>query len=172
MKQNQRILLSLLLVSASVHLAYGQRVNVGFTFQYHFLKQVKVEAEMVEGTHSYSQYQVRDNQWKFFSAGQSIVIGTVLQIDYKKFYVVIEPSFDLNTYNYSLYYPISPERDERLNFHTLFFQADVPLYIGYQFGATNIIRYSAFAGAAVVLPYMLEYSFQSPEPENPQEEYF
>lgn len=171
MKQNKRILLSLLLL-ASVHLTHGQRVGVGFTFQYHFLKQVKLEAEMVEGTHSYSQYQVRDNRWKFFSAGQSIVIGTVLQIDYKKFYAVIEPSFDLNTYNYSLYYPVSPEKDERLNFHTLFFQADVPFYLGYQFGATNLIRYSAFAGAVLVLPYMLEYSFQSREIENPQEDYF
>jgi hypothetical protein len=171
MKPMRKILLSVLLL-ASMYPVSAQRINVGFTFQYHFLKQVKLDAEMVEGTHSYSQYQVRDNRWKFFSAGQSIVIGTVLQIDYKKFYAVIEPSFDLNTYNYSLYYPISPERDERLNFHTLFFQADAPLYVGYQFGATNLIRYSAFAGVVVVLPYMLEYSFQSREMENPQEDYF
>lgn len=171
MKDKKTILFFLLLI-ACVHTACAQRIKVGFTFQYHFLKQVKVDAEIVEGTHSYSQYQVRDNRWKFFSAGQSIVIGTVLQVDYKKFYAVIEPSFDLNTYNYSLYYPLSPERDERLNFHTLFFQADVPLYVGYQFGATNLIRYSAFAGAVMVLPYMLEYSFQSREMENPQEDFF
>jgi hypothetical protein len=171
MMQARKISLSLLLY-LFICCAYGQRVNVGFTFQYHFLKQVKLNAEMVEGAHSYSLYEVRDNRWKFFSAGQSIVIGTVLQIDYKKFYAVVEPSFDLNTYNYSLYYPISSQRDERLNFHTLFFQADAPFYVGYQFGAMNLIRYSAFAGAVVVLPYMLEYSFQSREPENPQEEYF
>jgi len=171
MTQTKKVFFSLLLL-ASAHVTSGQRMNVGFTFQYHFLKQVKLDAEIVEGSHSYGQYEVRDNRWKFFSAGQSIVIGTVLQLNYKKFYVVIEPSFDLNTYNYSLYYPTAPEREERLNFHTLFFQADVPFYAGYQFGATNLIRYSVFTGAVVVLPYMLEYSFQSREGENPQEDYF
>lgn len=171
MRNSGRILLQMVLLLLAFT-ACGQRINLGITFQYHFLKQVKIDAQTVAGTHSYSLYDVRDNRWKLFSAGQSIVIGTVVQFDYKKFYGVIEPSFDLNTYSYSVYYPISPDRDERLNFHTLFFQADVPIYFGYQFGATNLIRFSTFAGVVLVLPYMLEYSFQSNDIDNPQENYF
>lgn len=154
------------------HPSAAQRLNVGFTFQYHILKQVKIEADMIEGAHSFSQYEIRDNGWKFFSAGQSIVIGTVLQMNYKQFYAVVEPSFDLNTYNYYVYYPLSPGRDERLNFRTLFMQADLPLYAGFQFGATNLIRYSLFAGAVLVLPYRLEYAIQSRDETDPPEEYF
>ncbi|HEX8039300.1 MAG TPA: hypothetical protein VF490_09110 [Chryseosolibacter sp.] len=171
MKSVRLILISVFFSCAGLT-GYGQRLNLGLTFQYHVLKQVKIDAPMVAGTHSYSQYLVKDNRWKFFSAGQSIVIGTVLQVDYKKIYAVVEPSFDLNTYNYSLYYPTAPGVDERLSFHTLFYQVDVPIYIGYQFGSTNLIRYSVFAGGVFAFPYFLEYSFQSKALENPQEEYF
>lgn len=171
MKSVKKIL-GMLLIMVAVFSASGQRINVGITFQYLILKQVKVDTDIIEGSHSYSQYSVTDNRWKFFSAGQSIIIGTVLQVDYKKFYGVIEPSFDLNTYNYTVNYPLSAGSNERLNFQTLFLQAEVPLYVGYQFGATNLIRYSFFAGAILVLPYKLEYSFQSKELENVQEDYF
>ncbi len=171
MMRVKKILIHLVFMG-SVLATYGQRINLGLTFQYLVLKQVKIDAPVVEGTHSYSQYLVKDNRWKFFSAGQSIVIGTVLQMDYKKLYAVVEPSFDLNTYNYTLYYPIAPGVDERLSFHTLFYQVDIPLYAGYQFGATNLIRYSVFAGGVFSFPYFLEYAFQSKELENPQEDYF
>jgi hypothetical protein len=150
----------------------GQRINLGLTFQYLVLKQVRIDAPVVEGAHSFARYEVRDNRWKFFSAGQSIVIGTVFQVDYKRLYAVVEPSFDLNTYNYSLYYPTAPGVDERLNFHTLFYQVDLPVYVGYQFGAANLIRYSVFGGAVLAFPYLLEYGFESKGLENPQEEYF
>lgn len=164
-------ILSIILVTLSVS-SFAQRINVGITFQYLILKQVKVNADILEGTHSYSQYKVVDNRYKFFSGGQSIIIGTVFQVDYKKLYAVIEPSFELNTYNYQVHYPLSPGSVEKLNFHTLFYQVDVPLYIGYQFGATNLIRYSVFAGSILAFPYFLENSFQSPDTENMQEDYF
>jgi hypothetical protein len=153
---------------------YGnaQRLNVGITFQYLILKQVKVDSDILAGSKSYSLYYVKDNRWKFFSAGQSIIIGTVMQLDYKKLYMVLEPSFDLNTYNYTVHYPIAPGRDERLNFQTLFLQVDVPFYIGYQFGATNLIRYSVFAGGVLVLPYAINYDLKSKAFDNPQYDYF
>ncbi len=171
MKKVQEIL-SIILIMVSVSSAVGQRMNVGITFQYLVLKQIKVDADIIEGAHSYSQYYVTDNRWKFFSGGQSIIIGSVFQVDYKKLYGVIEPSFELNTSNYTVNYPLSAGSVEKLNFQTLFYQIDVPLYVGYQFGATNLIRYSVFAGGIFVFPYWLEYSFQSKELENIQEDYF
>lgn len=167
-----RNILTLSLILCSAFSSVGQRLNVGITFQYLILKQVKVDADVIEGAHSHSLYEVTDNRWKFFSAGQSIIIGTVVQMDYKKLYGVIEPSFNLNTYNYTVQYPLSPEKEERLNFKTLFLQVDVPLYVGYQFGATNLLRYSVFAGAVLVFPYKLENSFQSQASETVQEANF
>lgn len=152
--------------------ASAQRLNVGITFQYLILKQVKIDADIIRGSQSYSLYTVTDNRWKFFSAGQSIIIGTVIQLDYKKMYVVLEPSFDLNTYNYTVDYPTAPDRNERLNFQTLFLQADIPLYAGYQFGSTSLFRYSFFGGGVLVLPYALNYDLQSKEKANPQVDYF
>lgn len=150
----------------------AQRINAGITFQYLILKQVKVNSDVIRGSNSYALYKVKDNGWKFFSAGQSIIIGTVLQLDYKKFYAVVEPSFDLNTYNYSVYYPVAEGMDERLVFQTLFLQMDCPLYVGYQFAATNLIRYSAFAGAAAIVPYAINVDLQSKDFDNPQYNYF
>lgn len=167
-----RIILTISIVLCSSFFSIGQRIKVGFTFQYHILKQVKVDADVIEGAHSYSIYEVTDNRWKFFSAGQSIIIGTVVQLDYKRFYAVIEPSFDLNTYHYTVHYPLSPEKKERLNFQTLFLQVDLPLYVGFQFGSTNLLRYSVFAGAVMVFPYMLENSFQSKAFESVQQDNF
>lgn len=161
-----------LLITIAVWSAHGQRLSAGITFQYLFLKQVNVDAPVIEGAHSYHQYIASDNRWKFFSAGQSIIIGTVLQADYKKFYGVVEPSFDLNTYNYSVFYPVGAQKEERLNFQSLFMQADVPLYIGYQFGTMNLVRYSVFAGGVLVMPYALEYSLQVKEGESEVEDYF
>jgi hypothetical protein len=157
------LMLSLLEVS-------GQRLNVGLTFQYHILKQVKVDSDIIMGSNSYSVYNTSSaaNRWKFFSAGQSFVIGSVFQLDYKKVYGVIEPSFDLNTYNYTVYYPLAPGRRERLNFQTLFLQVDVPLYVGFQFKSTNLLRYSVFAGGVAVLPYAVTYDLPSKEKDNPQ----
>ena len=156
----------------SSYVVSAQRLNVGITFQYNILKQVKVDSDIIKGTRSYSIYHVYNNDWKFFSAGQSIIIGTVLQLDYKKLYIVVEPSFDLNTYNYSVNYPVGPQSYERLNFQTLFMQMDVPFYAGYQFGSGSFLRYSVFGGAVVVMPYSLGYSFKSKETDNPQYDYF
>jgi hypothetical protein len=164
--------LTLFVCALASGIASAQRINVGITFQYLILKQVSVKSDIIQGSNSYSTYTVKDNRWKFFSAGQSIIIGTVFQLDFKKFYAVIEPSFDLNTYNYSVYYPVAPGVDERLIFQTLFLQVDCPLYFGYQFGATNLIRYSLFAGAVAVTPYAINVDLQSKDFKNPQYDYF
>lgn len=150
----------------------AQRLNVGITFQYSFLKQVSLDKEVVTGTNSYGLYYARDNRWKFFSAGQSIVIGSVFQLDYKRFYATAEPSFNLNTYNYALEYPLSPDRDEHLKFQVLFFQADLPFYLGYQFQSSKLMRYSIFAGVVAVVPYHIEFQFQSQLDDNPQEYHY
>jgi hypothetical protein len=164
--------ITLFLYLLSADMVSAQRINVGITFQYLILKQVKVNSDFIHGSNSYSVYTVKDNRWKFFSAGQSIIIGTVVQLDYKKFYAVVEPSFDLNTYNYSVFYPVAPGVEERLTFQTLFLQVDCPLYVGYQFGATNLIRYSVFAGAVAVTPYAINVDLQSKAFDNPQYDYF
>jgi hypothetical protein len=172
MKNGLKKILPTLCILFAAHLSNGQRLNVGITFQYLVLKQVKIDSDIIEGSKSYSLYYAKDNRWKFFSAGQSIIIGTVFQLDYKKLYLVMEPSFDLNTYNYAVEYPTGPDQNERLNFQTLFLQVDVPLYLGYQFGATNLIRYSVFAGGVLVLPYAVEYDLKSKGFNNPQYGYF
>lgn len=152
--------------------APAQRLNLGVTFQYLILKQVSIDAPVLEGTQSYSLYYNGDNSWKFFSAGQSMIIGTVVQLDYKRMYLAVEPSFDLNTYNYSVEYPTGPGRNENLVFKTLFFQVDVPVYVGVQLASSNVIRYSVFAGVVPVFPYHIEYSLQARETDNIQEAYF
>jgi hypothetical protein len=170
--KRSRIFVLIASLSLFAATACAQRLNVGITFQYLILKQVKIDTDIIKGSQSYSLYYVTDNRWKFFSAGQSIIIGTVMQLDYKKSYIVFEPSFDLNTYNYTVDYPTAPDHNERLNFQTVFLQFDLPLYAGYQFGATNLLRYSVFAGGILVLPYGLNYDLQSKETVNPQERYF
>lgn len=166
-----KILMTFLLLVISVSLK-AQRLKVGITFQYHILKQVKVDADIIKGAKSYSLYYVTDNRLKFFSAGQSMVIGTILQLDYKKFYFGIEPSYNLNTYNYTVDYPLTPQRNERLNFQVLFFQIDTPFYLGYQFQSSNIFRYSFFAGGVVCAPYHVQYQLTSKLKDNPQQGYF
>lgn len=137
----------------------AQRFNVGVTFQYLVMKQVAVEGDHIIPEGSFNYYKIDDNNWKVFSAGQSIVIGTIAQLDYKKFYFAIEPSFELNTYNYSVQYSLSPTTEETVTFKTLFFQIEAPIYVGYQFASSNLIRYSFFAGAEPVYPYHLEATF-------------
>jgi hypothetical protein len=161
-----------LLLTLMSFYSFGQKLNVGITFQYHVLKQVSVNADVIQGNNSYSIYYIRDNRWKFFSAGQSIVIGTVFQLDYKKLYAAIEPSFNLNTYTYTVEYPISPVKNESITFQPLFFQLDFPLYAGYQFQSSRIFRYSFFAGGVVAVPYVAESQLKSRLIDNPQEEYF
>lgn len=147
---------------------HSQRLNVGFTFQYLVLKQVKVDADVVYGSNSYSLYYVKDNRWKLFSAGQSIVVGTVIQLDYKKLYIALEPSFDLNTYQYRLDYPLSAQKYEHLNFQTLFMQTDIPLYAGFQLKSSNLVRYSIFAGVDYMMPFVIETDLSSRLVDNPQ----
>ena len=150
----KRFFISILLAVAFSHLA-AQHVNVGFTFQYLILKQVEVKSDQIVATRSYNLYNVIDNRWKFFTAGQSLVVGTILQVDVKKFYFGIEPSFELNTYEYYVGYPTSPTSYDKVRFHTLFLQVDVPVYIGYMFKSSNLFRYSFYAGASPVIPYSL-----------------
>ncbi|HLZ16655.1 MAG TPA: hypothetical protein VKQ08_06425, partial [Cyclobacteriaceae bacterium] len=144
---------AILLVSTSLS---AQHFNVGFTFQYHILKQVEVNSDQIVAARSYSLYRVIDNRWKFFSAGQSLVVGTIAQVDFKKFYFGIEPSFELNTYEYYVGYPLAAGAEEKVRFHTLCLQVDVPVYIGYMFKSSHLFRYSFYAGASPVIPYYLE----------------
>ncbi len=139
--------------------AAGQHLNVGMTFQYLILKQVGVASDEIIPLGSFNYYKVDDNRWKFFSAGQSFVIGTIVQLDYKKVFFAMEPSYELNTYNYTVKYPLSPTTSEKVTFKTLFFQLEAPVYIGYQFASSTITRYSFFAGAEPVFPYHLETRF-------------
>jgi hypothetical protein len=171
MKQPVKILLiiSFLAVGFATH---AQRLKVGFTFQYLFVKQVKIDSDIIRGTRSYALYYARDNRWKFFGAGQSMVIGTVVQVDYKRFYFGVEPAYDLNTYHYTLEYPVSPDRDEKLRFQSLYFQIDLPFYLGYQFQSSNIFRYSVFAGGVLVTPYHHQRQFSSRDSDNPQNIYY
>lgn len=136
----------------------AQHLNLGFTFQYLILKQVKVSSDKIIPSASYSYYNVVDNDWKFFAAGQSLVVGTIAQLDFKKFYVAIEPSFELNTYEYFVTYDLSPTENERIRFHTLYLQVEAPMYVGYQFKTSNIFRFSIFAGAGPVMPYKIQVS--------------
>ena len=87
-----RIRLSIILFFILTVPVSAQHVNVGMTFQYLILKQVGVASDEIIPQGSFNYYKVNDNRWKFFSAGQSFVIGTIVQLDYKKVYFAIEPS--------------------------------------------------------------------------------
>lgn len=147
-------LLNFLLVTASNSL-FAQSFNVGFIFQYHVLKQIDVKANTITGTYSHDQFTVKENNWKAFAAGQSVVVGMMAQMNYKKFYLTTEVSFNLNTYRYNLFYPITPDVDEKVTFETLYFQWEFPLYLGYQFQSTNLVRYSVFGGGIVTFPWSI-----------------
>lgn len=150
----------------------AQNINLGVTFQYLVLKQVSVNSPTIYPTGSYNYYKVVDNRWKFFSAGQSIVIGAVLQMDYKRAYFTFEPSFELNTYNYTVSYPLTNTSDDRVDFKVTNMQYNFPLYAGYQFSASNVVRYSIFAGAELVVPMVIGVSFQeTSSPYNPYDRY-
>ncbi len=136
-------------------ISLGQNFNVGITFQYHILKQVSVEGNTIFPTSSYNYYNIIDNNWKFFSAGQSIVIGVVGQLDYKRLYFAFEPSFELNTYDYVVSYSLSSNSAEKISFKTTMMQYDFPVYAGYQFGSSNLLRYSLFGGISVVVPFVI-----------------
>jgi hypothetical protein len=171
MKASLKISLITFLLAASFA-TQAQRLKVGFTFQYLFVKQIKIDSDVIRATRSYALYYARDNRWKFFGAGQSMIIGTVVQLDYKRFYVGIEPAYDLNTYHYRLDYPVSPDKDEKLTFQSLYFQIDLPFYLGYQFQSSNIFRYSVFAGGVLVTPYHHQQQFSSRDADNPQNIYY
>jgi hypothetical protein len=138
--------------------AAAQNLKVGVTFQYHFAKQVDVDADFIVPAGSYNYYRVIDNRWKFFSAGQSIVIGLVGQLDYKRFYVTAEPSFELCTILYRVAYDLSPSASETVEFKTTVFHWTMPVYVGLQFGSSSLIRYSIFAGGSVSMPFMVNSS--------------
>lgn len=136
----------------------AQNFNVGVTFQYYVLKQVRVDASTIFPSGSYNYYRVFDNNWKLFSGGQSIVIGLVAQLEYKRAYVTFEPSFELNTYDYRVSYPLTNTTDDIVSFRTTYLQYDFPLYAGYQFSTSNVLRFSVFAGAEVVAPFVVQVS--------------
>lgn len=139
---------------------YAQSFNAGFIFQYHFLKQVDVNASTITGTFSRDLFAARDNNWRAFSAGQSVVVGMMAQLDYKKFYLTTELSYNLNTYRYTLYYSLAPDKEEKVIFKTLYQQTEIPVYLGYQFQSTNLVRYSIFGGALVSVPMLIEELFE------------
>jgi hypothetical protein len=133
----------------------AQSFSAGFIFQYHILKQIDVNSNTITGTFSHDIFKVKENNWKVFAAGQSVVVGMMAQLDYKKFYLTTELSYNLNTYRYGLFYSIAPSEEEKVIFETLYFQIEVPLYLGYQFQSTNLVRYSVFGGA---LHHSVEHS--------------
>lgn len=154
-------LTAILIMSMASFASWAQNFNVGVTFQYFILKQVSVDAKTIAPAGSYNYYRVIDNNWKFFNAGQSIVVGLVGQLDYKKLYVTFEPSFELNTYDYRVSYPISNTMDDVVSFKTTYMQYDFPLYAGFQFSSSKVLRFSFFAGAEVVLPLTLLSKFNN-----------
>ena len=156
----KKVLLFLFL-SLLARTASSQRFNFGVNFQYHVLKQISLDKEWIVPSTSYAVYHATDNRWKLFSAGQSILIGTTFQMDYKKIYVVLEPAFNLNTYDYTVGYPNAPGSEERLTFKSLFYQIDAPLYVGYQFHSSSLLRYSFFSGGSISIPYHLETNFNN-----------
>ena len=139
---------------------YAQSFNMGFVFQYHILKQIEVNSPTVTGTYSHNIFNVKENNWKIFAGGQSIVVGMMGQLDYKKFYLTTELSYNLNTYRYALFYTLAPGEEEKIVFETLYFQVEVPLYLGYQFQSTNLVRYSVFGGALVTIPWNIQTSLE------------
>lgn len=141
----------------------AQRFHAGVNFQYLIAKQISVDADYILPLESYNFYKITDNRWKLFSGGQSFVIGTAFQYDYKKFYVAFEPGYELNSYNYKVEYPLRPGVDEEIVFQHLYFQIDAPAFLGFQFKSADIIRYSVFAGAGPVIPYMFQYETQEQE---------
>lgn len=150
----------------------AQNFNVGVTFQYYILKQVSVDASTIFPAGSYNYYRVFDNNWKFFSGGQSIIIGLVAQLDYKRFYGTFEPSFELNTYDYRVSYPLTNTTEDIVSFRTTYMQYDFPLYVGYQFSTSNVLRFSVFAGAEAVIPMVINTSFgESASGLNPYDRY-
>ncbi len=167
----KRLLLLTCVLTAFLQ-ADAQNFNVGVTFQYYILKQVSVDASTIFPRGSYNYYRVFDNNWKFFSGGQSIVIGLVAQLDYKRFYGTFEPSFELNTYDYRVSYPLTNNSDDIVSFRTTYMQYDFPLYAGYQFSTSNVLRFSLFAGAEVVIPLTVNASFgESAHGLNPYDRY-
>ena len=143
--------------------AAAQRFHVGVNFQYLIVKKVKVEADYIIPAESYNFYKVIDNRWKLFSGGQSILIGTTLQLDYKKFYIALEPAYELNSYTYVVSSPVAPGVDEKVTFGALMFQVNAPLFVGFHFKSSNLIRYSAFAGAGPAIPYLFDFDIREPD---------
>jgi hypothetical protein len=119
-----------------------------------------VNSPTVTGTFSRDIFNVKENDWKMFGAGQSIVVGMMAQMDYKKFYLTTEFSYNLNTYRYALFYTTAPSEEEKIIFETLYFQFEVPVYLGYQFQSTNLVRYSVFGGALVTIPWNIQTSLE------------
>lgn len=151
-----KVVLFNILLLTGLNETCAQSFSAGFIFQYHILKQIDVNSNTVTGTFSHDIFKVKENNWKVFAAGQSVVVGMIAQLDYKKFYLTTELSYNLNTYRYALFYSIAPSEEEKVIFETLYFQIEVPLYLGYQFQSTNLVRYSVFGGALVTIPWNIQ----------------
>ena len=137
--------------------ALAQRLNLGLNFQFCPYRQIKVDADKVLGTYSHDLYYVKDNGWKPYAA--TFILGAELQMDYKKFYGLLGLYYNLNTFNYALYFPVSPQTDEKVTFQTIYFQIDVPLAVGYQFFSSSIYRLSIIGGAIPSIPYGISNNF-------------
>jgi hypothetical protein len=146
----------LVIVMLCVFLSWStlaQRFSMGLNFQYSPLRQINVDADKVMGTYSHDIFQVKNKGWDIYSA--YFLLGAELQMDYKKFYATLGLYYNLNTFNYSLYYPISPEADEKVTFQNIYFELDVPVLVGYQFLSSGIYRVSVLGGVVPSLPYNL-----------------
>lgn len=142
----------------------AQHFKLGLNFQFCPIRQVKVDADKVFGTYSHDLFLVKDNRWKVYSA--TYLLGAELQMDYKKFYGMTGLYYNLNTFNYDFYFPISPDTDEKVTFQTIYFQLDVPVVVGYQFYSSGIYRVSLLGGAIPSFPYNISNNFVGSSADN------
>jgi hypothetical protein len=142
----------------------AQHFNLGLNFQFCPYRQVKVDADKVIGTYSHDLFFVKDNSWKVYSA--TYLLGLEVQMDYKKFYAMTGLYYNLNTFNYDFYFPVSPQEDEKVTFQTIYFQLDVPLAVGYQFFSSGIYRVSLLGGVIPSFPYNVSNNFVGSDANN------
>jgi hypothetical protein len=142
----------------------AQRFSLGLNFQYSPFRQIKIDAETVMGTYSHDIFLVKNNGPTIYSA--SFLLGAELQMDYKKFYAITGLYYNLNTFDYALYYPISPEVDEEVTFQNIYFELDLPVLVGYQFLSTGLYRVSFLGGVIPSLPYNLSANLKGSTPGN------
>ena len=136
----------------------AQTFNIVPVLNYHFLKQINVDESALTGYYTGAIYKLKENNWKLISGGQSISIGGMGQMNYKRFYLVLETAYCLNMYQYSVF-RVTAGQEEQLSFKAFYQQIDLPLYLGYQFKSSNFVRYSVFGGIMFSKPIRYTENF-------------